>query len=238
MTNGSLGTCSCGYIAVARCQACGVLLCDEHATKLPEPPTGVSENAITKFAGAVRLMGGQACESCRAERGRRAISEALSAPRQELPVHWLDRAIALSSDQTRSEEERNFDGQLPPTLTANEVAAEFLRRIAGKEPRESVAVTDSTLLHRPEYAQGWKVECRRTDYAHQWPGGTTERYPLPMLISVSGELLGPVLEDDETQSATWYIVPESDVDLDRFVAAVAGLLILSPFDTAPRITPT
>lgn len=54
--------------------------------------------------------------------------------------------------------------------------------------------------------------------------------PLPLLISVSGELLGPILQDDESQSATWYIVSESDVDLPRLVASVAGLLILSPFE--------
>ena len=228
MTSGSLGICHCGYIATARCQGCSALLCENHATELPEPPDGISENALIKFAGAIRLMGGSACVSCRAERGRRAISEAITAPRQTLPDHWLDRAIALNSDQTRSAEERSFDGQLPPELTAAEVAREFLRRI-GKDPIESVAVTDSTLLHRPEYAYGWKVECRRTDYEHQWPGGASERYPLPLMISVSGELLGPVLLDDGSQSATWYVVPESDVDLKRMVAGVAELLILSPF---------
>ena len=106
---------------------------------------------MIKFAGAVRLMGGHACVSCRAERGRRAISEAISAPRAPLPDHWLDRAIALQSDQTRSEEERNFDGQLPPELTADEVAREFLRRM-DKEPRESVAVTEATWLHKPDFA--------------------------------------------------------------------------------------
>jgi hypothetical protein len=229
MTLGSLGICSCGYIAVARCEGCGTLLCDTHATQLPEAPEGISENAQIKFAGAVRLMGGHACVSCRAERGHRAISEAISAPRAELPDHWLDRAIALSSDQTRSEEERIFDGRLPAGLTAGEVAAEFLRRM-DKEPRESVAVTESTWLHKPEFAYGWRVECRRTDYTHHWPGGATERYPLPLLISVSGELLGPVLEEGDGQSATWYIVPASDVDLPRLVAGVAGLLILSPFE--------
>lgn len=228
MTLGSLGICHCGYIAIARCQACNVLLCENHVRELPEPPEGISENALIKFAGAVRLMGGDACVSCRAERGRRAISEAISAPRQPLPEHWLDRAIALNGDQTRSDQERSFDGRLPPTLTATEVAAEFLRRI-GKDPIESVAVTESTLLSRPEYAYGWKVECRRTDYTHRWPGGASERYPLPLMISVAGELLGPTLEDDDTQSATWYFVPESDVDLDRLVAGVAELLILSPF---------
>ena len=76
-------------------------------------------------------------------------------------------------------------------LTATEVASEFLRRMGGKEPRESVAVTESTMLQPPEYAWGWKVECRRTDYTHHWPGGATERYPLPLMISVAGELLGP-----------------------------------------------
>jgi hypothetical protein len=229
MTLGSLGICTCGYIAVARCEGCGTLLCDTHATQLPEPPEGVSENAQIKFAGAVRLMGGHACVSCRAERGGRAISEAISAPRAELPDHWLDRAIALSSDQTRSEGERVFDGRLPSGLTAGEIAAEFLRRM-DKEPHESVAVTESTWLHKPEFAYGWRVECRRTEYTHHWPGGATERYPLPLLISVSGELLGPVLEEGDSQSATWYIVPESDVDLPRLVAGVAGLLILSPFE--------
>jgi hypothetical protein len=228
MTLGSLGICNCGYIAVARCEGCGSLLCDTHATQLPEAPPGLSENAMIKFAGAVRLMGGHACVSCRAERGRRAISEAISAPRQALPNHWLDRAIALSSDQTRSEEERNFDGRLPPSLTAAEVAAEFLRRM-DKEPIESVAVTESTWLNKADFAYGWRVECRRTDYTHRWPGGATERYPLPLLISVAGELLGPSLEQDDSQSATWYIVPESDVDLSKLVAGVAGLLILSPF---------
>jgi hypothetical protein len=229
MTLGSLGICTCGYIAVARCEGCGTLLCDTHATELPEPPDGISENAQIKFAGAVRLMGGHACVSCRAERGGRAISEAISAPRAELPDHWLDRAIVLSSDQTRSEEERIFDGRLPPGLSAGEVAAEFLRRM-DKDPRESVAVTESTWLHKPEFAYGWRVECRRTEYTHHWPGGATERYPLPLLISVSGELLGPVLGKGDSQSATWYIVPESDVDLPRLVAGVAGLLILSPFE--------
>jgi hypothetical protein len=228
VTSGSLGICHCGYIAIARCEGCGVLLCENHATELPEPPPGISENAQIKFAGAIRLMGGSACVSCRAERGRTAISEAITAPRQPLPDHWLDRAIALNNDQTRSEEERSFDGQLPPELTAAEVAREFLRRI-GKDPIESVAVTDSTLLHRPEYAYGWKVGCRRTDYDHKWPGGASERYPLPLLISQVGELLGPVLQDDGSQSATWYIVPESDIDLNRMVAGVAELLILSPF---------
>jgi len=229
MTQGSIGLCNCGYIAVARCEGCGTLLCETHATKLPDPPPGISENALIKFAGAVRLMGGQACEACRAERGRRAISEALAAPRQQLPDHWLDRAIALSNDGTRSEEERRFDGQLPPALTAAEIASEFLRRIK-KEPRESVAVTDSTILNKPEYAWGWKVDCRRTEYTHRWPGGATERYPLPLMISVVGELLGPAAKDDESQSATWYIVPESDIDLPRMVASVAGLLILAPFE--------
>ncbi len=229
MTQGSLGLCTCGYIAVARCEGCGTLLCETHAAKLPDPPPGISVNAQIKFAGAVRLMGGQACEACRAERGRRAISEALTAPRQQLPDHWLDRAIALSSDQTRSAEERNFDGQVPPTLTPSDVAGEFLRRI-GKEPKEYVAVTESTILNKPEYAYGWKVDCRRTDYTHHWPGGATERYPLPLMISVAGELLGPMVDDDQAQSATWYIVPESDIDLQRMVAGVAGLLILAPFE--------
>ena len=137
--------------------------------------------------------------------------------------------MALQSDQTRSEEERNFDGRLPPTLTADEVAREFLLRM-DKEPRESVAVTESTWLHKPDFAWGWRVECRRTEYLHRWPGGATERYPMPLLISVAGELLGPLLEDDDTQSACWFIVPESDIDLPRLVEGVAGLLILSPFE--------
>jgi hypothetical protein len=232
MTLGSLGICNCGYIAVARCEGCGTLLCDTHATELPEPPDKLSENAQIKFAGAVRLMGGHACVSCRADRGRQAIADAISAPRATLPAHWLDRAIALAGDQTRSQEERIFDGQLPATLTPAGVAAEFISRMSreGKEPRESVAVTESTWLHKPEFAYGWKVECRKTEYTHHWPGGATERFPLPLLISVSGELLGPVLEDGDTPSATWYIVPDSDVDLQRLVAGVAGLLILSPFE--------
>ncbi len=195
---------------------------------MPETPAGVSENAKIKFAGAVRLVGGQACESCRAERGRHAINEALSAPRAILPNHWLDKAIALSTDQTRSEQERQFDGQLPSSLTANEVAAEFLRRI-GREPAEYVAVTESTILQKAEVAYGWKVECRKTDYTHKWPGGASERYPLPLLISVAGELLGPIAEDGHTQSAVWYFVPETDIDLQRMVNGVAGLLILAPF---------
>ena len=202
-----------------------------HAKEIPQAPDGLSENAQIKFAGAVRLMGGDACVNCRAERGRRAISEAISEPRAPLPSHWLDRAIALATDQTRSEQERSFDGQLPVTLTANEVAAEFLRRMGGKEPRESVAVTESTWLHRPDFAWGWKVEqCRKTEYTHHWPGGASERYPLPLFISVAGELLGPMLENGDEQSAQWYIVDESDIDLQRFVAGVAGLLILTPFE--------
>ena len=90
-------------------------------------------------------------------------------------------------------------------------------------------MTDSTILHRPEYAYGWRVECRKTEYDHRWPGGATERYPLPLLISLSGELLGPALLDDGSQSATWYVIPEADVNLSKMVAGVAELLILSPF---------
>ena len=85
MNHGSLGVCSCGYIAIARCQGCGALLCETHAKEIPQVPDGLSENAQIKFAGAVRLMGGDACVNCRAERGRRAISEALSEPRAPLP---------------------------------------------------------------------------------------------------------------------------------------------------------
>jgi hypothetical protein len=103
--------------------------------------------------------------------------------------------------------------------------------MSGKEPRESVAVTESTWLHRPEYAWGWKIEqCRNTQYTHHWPGGASERYPLPLLISVAGELLGPSLEDGDGQSAQWYIVNESDIDVERLVTAIAGLLILTPFE--------
>jgi hypothetical protein len=194
-------------------------------------PEGLSENAQIKFAGAVRLMGGDACVNCRAEQGRRAISQAISEPRTPLPEHWLDRAIALATDQTRSAQERSFDGQLPGGLTPNEVAAEFLRRMGDKEPRESVAVTESTWLHKPDFAWGWKVEqARRTEYTHHWPGGASERYPLPLMISIAGEILGPIVENGDGQSATWYLVEDSDVDLDRLVAGIAGLLILSPFE--------
>ena len=55
------------------------------------------------------------------------------------------------------------------------------------------------------------------------------RILLPLLISLAGELLGPSLEGD-AQSAQWYIVDESDIDVERLVAAIAGLLILTPFE--------
>ena len=132
MNHGSLGVCSCGYIAIARCQGCGALLCETHATEIPQVPDGLSENAQIKFAGAVRLMGGDACVNCRAERGRRAISEAISAPRAPLPDPLAgprDRAVDRPDAQRAG---ARFDGQLPVTLTASEVAAEFLRRMAAR----------------------------------------------------------------------------------------------------------
>jgi hypothetical protein len=61
------------------------------------------------------------------------------------------------------------------------------------------------------------------------PGAGAIRYRLPCLISVHGELLGPVLEDDQHASATWWIVPDADIDLLRLVSSVANILMLSAF---------
>jgi hypothetical protein len=225
-SNGSVGFCACGQMAAATCSRCRAPICDAHANQLPATPPGISADAAGRYTVAVRATSGPTCESCRAEIGQYELSRALSEPRASLPSHWLDRAIALSGDGSRSELEKEADAQLPASLTANQVAEEFLRRIEQK-PRERVPITPSKVLRAPEYVEGWTVDCRRTEYVS--PGAGAIRYRLPCLISVHGELLGPALEDDQHASATWWIVPEADIDLLRLVSSVANILMLSAF---------
>ncbi len=234
MDLGNLGICECGFIAVVRCDGCGRILCDDHATELPPVPAGVSGYGAGQFSRAVRAVGAPRCVSCRAERGWAALDQALSAPREPLPDHWLDRAMALIADDTRGAGEKRLDGQPPSTLTASEVAQEFLRRI-GSRPTERAPVTPSRLFRGPDYAEGWRVDCRRTEYSQAAPGAA--RYTLPLLISTGGELLGPTLEEGDRASATWFPVPESDIDLVRLVSGVASILVLRRFGSAGRPNP-
>jgi hypothetical protein len=225
-SNGNVGFCACGQMSVATCSRCTTPICDVHANELPETPRGISADAAGQYTVAIRATAGPTCESCRAEMGQRALARVLSAPRAPLPSHWLDRAMALSSDGSRSELEKVEDAQLPASLSSKHVAEEFLRRI-GQPPRERVPITASTLLRAPEYVEGWTVDCRRTEYTAR--GAAAARYRLPCLISVHGELLGPALEDGDSASATWWIVPEDDIDLLRLVSGVANILLLSAF---------
>jgi hypothetical protein len=214
-------------MAMASCGRCGRPICDIHANTLPESPSGVSADAAGQFGVAVRTPSEPTCESCRAEIGAYALHHAVGQPRQQLPSHWLDRAIALSSDNSRSDLEKIEDAALPMSLSPTEVAREFLRRIE-QPPMERVPITESTVLRKPEYVDGWGVDCRRTEYKAL---GSGERYRLPCLISVHGELLGPILEDGERASQTWWIVDDSDIDLARLVSGVANILMLSAFVT-------
>jgi hypothetical protein len=224
--NGTIGFCACGQMAIASCGRCSKPICEVHANELPPTPGGISPDAAGQFTVAIRATHGPHCEPCRAEIGHGALQESLRAPRTPLPNHWLDRAIALSSDGSRSELEKEEDVQLPESLTPTQVAQEFLRRMRN-QPRERVPITPSKVLRPPEYVEGWTVDCRRTEYVSAGVGAV--RYTLPCLISVHGELLGPLLEDGERQSATWWIVPDSDIDLPRLVSGVANLLRLSVF---------
>jgi hypothetical protein len=225
-SNGSVGFCGCGQLAVATCGRCNRPICDVHANELPATPSGISADAAGTYTVAIRATPGPTCESCRAEIGQHALSAALRAPRASLPAHWLDRAMALSGDSSRSDLEKAEDAQLPASLTPTDVAREFLRRIE-QPPRERVPITASTFLRAPEYVEGWTVDCRRTEYTS--PGAGENRYRLPCLISVHGELLGPALENDRNASATWWIVPDDDIDLPRLVSSVANILMLSAF---------
>jgi hypothetical protein len=225
--NGSVGFCACGQMAVASCNRCNAAICDVHANAMPATPPGISPDAAGQFAVAVRTATGPLCESCRAEIGQHALHSTVAAPRAPLPAHWLDRAIALSGDNSRSDLEKIEDAKLPSSLTASQVAEEFLRRME-QPARERVPITASTVLRAPEYVEGWTVDCRRTEYI---AAGEGRRYRLPCLISVHGELLGPVLEDNQHASATWWIVEESDIDLPKLVASVANILLLSAFVT-------
>jgi len=226
-----VGFCACDCIATASCKACGTPLCDEHARTYPQTPTGVSEYAAIQFASAVRLVGGVECESCRAETGRLVLQEALSAPPEPLPDHWLDRAIALRGDQTRNEDEKRADGELPLQLTAADVADEFLRRI-GRQPHERAQVVEGGMFRKPEFVFGWKVHCLRREYTQQYPDGSSARHPLPVLVTPEAELLGPPADAKEQNlmSSTWEPAYESDIDLGLFVSGVAGILVLSRFD--------
>jgi hypothetical protein len=219
-------------MAVAACHRCGSMVCDTHSRTLPDPPEGVSPDALSRFEIAIRA-GGPYCEACRADIGSYALAQAINAPRAPLPEHWLDRAIALSSDQTRSDLEKLEDADLPPTLTPKDVAQEFLRRI-GQQPSERVPISPPTLMRSPEFVHGWSVDCRRTEYTAA--GGPSARYPLPCLISTEGELLGPALEEGERHGPTWWVVPDSDIELARLVRGVAQLLLLSAF--APPSQPS
>jgi hypothetical protein len=224
-TNGNVGVCECGRMAVAGCSRCGKAICDIHGNALPETPSGISADAAGQFGVAVRTPSEPTCEACRAEIGAYALHHAVGAPRAQLPAHWLDRAIALSSDNSRSDLEKLEDADLPSSLTPTQVAEEFLRRME-QPPVERVPISESTVLRKPEYVEGWSVDCRRTEYTAL---GAGDRYRLPCLISVHGELLGPTLEDGQNASATWWIVEDSDIELQRLVSAVANILMLSAF---------
>ena len=235
-SNGSVGVCSCGQLAVASCTRCGRTLCDEHARTLPPSPEGISANALARYELAIRLANGPHCEGCRADLGNYALAQATGAPRAILPEHWLDRAIALSGDETRSQAEKVHDAELPASLTATEVAQEFLRRI-GSQPQERVPISPPKIMRNPEYAEGWQVDCRRTEYTVSGPGAG--RYRLPCLVSVNGEILGPALED-EKPGQTWWIVPESEINLTLLVTSVAQLLVMKAFmgsASAPTYSP-
>ncbi len=223
--NGNIGVCACGQMAIDACHRCGTMLCDTHSRLLPDAPQGVSPDALSRFEIAIRV-GGPYCESCRADIGSYALAQAINRPRAPLPEHWLDRAMALNGDQTRSDLEKLEDANLPSTLTAQEVAAEFLRRI-GQQPQERVPITPPKVMRAPEYVEGWSVDCRRTQYSTA--GGPSARYSLPCLISTEGELLGPALEEGDRQGPTWWVVPDSDIELARLVTGVARLLLLSAF---------
>lgn len=224
--NGTAGVCACGQPAVASCVRCNRPICQRHADEVPDTPSGISADAAGTYTVAVRSTGGPMCQACRAEVGQHALSQALSAPRASLPSDWLDRAIALSGDRSRSDLEKQEDAQLPSTLTPGEVAAEFLRRME-QPPRERVPISASTIMRAPEYVEGWTVDCRRTMYRSR--GAGQSRYRLPCLISVHGELLGPVLEAEDKASGTWWIVPDDDIELPRLVSGVANILMLSAF---------
>jgi hypothetical protein len=225
-SNGSVGTCACGKMAVTGCERCGKAVCEAHAHEVPEAPPGVSADAAAHFSVAVRLTHGPTCQECRAQLGHQALHQVVGAPRAPLPAHWLDRAMALSSDSSRSDLEKAEDAELPAALTPTDVAEEFLRRME-QGPRERAPISESTVLRKPEYVDGWSVDCRRTEYT---AAGNAGRRRLPCLISVHGELLGPVLEDDRA-SAQWWIVEDGDIDMPRLVSSVANILMLSAFVT-------
>ncbi len=226
-----VGFCACGCIATAKCKSCGSPLCEEHSRSYPETPSGVSDYAAMRFAGAVRLVGGVMCESCRAERGRVALQEALNTPPKPLPDHWLDRAIALRNDQTRNEQEKRADGGLPPGLTAGDVVEEFLRRM-DKEPHERAQVVEGSMFRKAEFVEGWKVYCMRTEYTQQYPDGSSERHPLPVLVTPDAEVLGPPHDADarNLMASTWGRVYDDEIDLELLVSGVANILVLSRFD--------
>lgn len=222
--SGNVGVCECGRMASESCRRCGRILCDTHARALPSAPGGLSPNAVGRFELAIRSAEPH-CEACRTEFGNHALAQAVDAPRAELPDHWLDRALALSGDQTRSEAEKLEDARLPPSLTPAEVAKEFLRRVE-RMPCESVPISPPSVLRTPDFVEGWSVDCRRTTYNAT---GVGQRFTLPCLISVNGELLGPALEAGDRQGQTWWIVPDADIELERLVTGVATLLVLSAF---------
>jgi len=226
-----VGFCACGCIATTSCQACGTALCDDHTRSFPETPTGVSEYAQIRFATSVRLVGGVECESCRAEKGRLALQQALSAPLEPLPDHWLDRAIALRSDQTRNEQEKDADGALPPQITAAEIVGEFLSRI-DKPPHERAQVREAGLFTKAEFATGWKIHCGRAAYRQRYADGTSASHPLPVLVTPEAELLGPPdgADDQNLMASTWEPVYDADIDLQMLVAGCASILQLSRFD--------
>jgi hypothetical protein len=229
-SNGAVGTCACGRLAIASCNRCGRTLCDEHSRTLPPAPEGISANALGRYELAIRLADGPHCEGCRADIGNYELEQEQNAPRAPLPTHWLDRAIALSGDQTRSEAEKLHDADLPPTLTAKDAAAEFLRRIE-RPAQERVPVSPPSIMRNPEYREGWSVDCRRTQYTVTGPGAG--RYALPCLVSTDGDILGPALEEGDKPGQTWWVVPESEIDLPRLVTGLAQLLVLSAFMPPP-----
>jgi len=138
---------------------------------------------------------------------------------------------ALREDQTRNDDEKRADGQLPSNITADEVTQEFLRRI-DKEPHERAQVVDGGLIRKPLFVHGWKVHCLRTEYTQQYPDGSSARHPLPVLVTPEGELLAPPAgaNQQNLMASTWELVYESEIDLGLYVLGLAGILALSRFE--------
>lgn len=225
--------CACGTAAEARCTVCGGHLCGLHVrgrllhdAAFRQERFAWPDDARRAFDTAWGDYDTVCCEPCRETRARSALAIAQSMPKPALPGHYLDRAVALVTDGTRTFQERAMLGRPPETLTVDDLVSDFITRATSLIP-----LTTTTLyrggLRGDKDMRVWEFRnARRTRQDYTWdppvsdvPGGSGTLV-LGLYLTPAGERYGPE-GFKEHGRARVRKVPDEDVSLPGFCAEMA-----------------